>query len=1478
MADFAKLILAAETGDLKRAQAELDKVAKSADRAEQGVKKSSKGMADGFARAQQAASSFGLAMSAAITAPLLALGASSIRYAADLTEVQGKFNVVFGSLAESTSQWAGQTSDAMNRSRTDFMAYASGFQDLLVPMGFTREKAAELSKQFVELGVDVASFNNASDPEAINALRSAIVGSSEPMLRFGVDTRAARVEQELLAMGINKSYQEATEQEKVIARLNIALSMSADAIGDAERTAGSLTNQMKGMNADLKTVGETIGLILVPYAQEAVTALRGLTDWFTNLSPATQEIIVRLGAVAAAIGPLLLGVSGLMMVAKPLVAVLGAGGVSGALGALGTAATGPIGLTIIALTALGLAFFKVRDMANEYGEAVRIAADKSASAEVKLLGLQKSLLAMQGSGLDVGKNLAIVNQRLAELEVQSLATARGIKLNGAEVSTVAAMYLKAQSQIGGTTKTLEEFIGGMKEATVATGGYVATAEELEAAKKRGEALDKQAAELRRELMSDLDIMAEKVGIYTTLLGTKRIKQDEFNEAVKRLTFEQWEKSLLDSSKALREADALSLQLGGTIDGMSEKSFDELAVSVRGLVGEIERQFGSLGNASAAVLAEIGALFDMLRERHLKEFNKFIKDEILPSMEEWGKATGPLADEALANFALIDEALEGLFTKLPELANFTAVQAAFNSLSTQGTAELVALSANAEKVFRTIKDSGIANATQLMEAEKAMLEARKAVALAVGVDLTREEQKRLDALLAMYGSHTDEMSQFAIQAARNIQTAFADFLFNPFEGGLKKLFSNFSATLRRMAAEMAASKLGDALFGKDGKGGGILSGLGSKLGGVLSGLGSKLGGMLGGVGKSIGGALSSVLGAASSFIPVIGPLIGAAVGAFLPKIGSALFGGKFKTTDAGLQLGLGSAGVTGSSFEEQHRKGGLFRGSKDRTLITALDATTAQGFQDAYDSIIDSAQVVFAGIGADIDRSVLESVRVAGLKISAEGKSEAEIQALIDQWFESLNAAVVGAAAESAGALSLLALARDGETASQAIMRLGSQIQGVNDVLAVMGTTLLSVSVDGAAFADNMVLLAGGVDALASGVGEFVEHFHSEERKFERLQGDLTAAFAALGLEIPATRDAVAALVDGLDLTTEAGQRAFVAITGASTSLKSFFSSLETQAAAAAEAAAASARAAEEARAAEAAAAAQRIQESRTGTDAALGALRESIGARKAALQRERDEAAKAVQETAAVSQQVNQSALSAAQAALSALTPELQAISSATSSLRSSIAGGEARARAEALATVRRALETGNLAGAGEAAGIAARVESGSFSTAADFRREQARTLALLGQLELEGEKQVDQAEAAVRAIQAQTSVVERAASVASVQASSQFDDEMAALDKQLAEAEEQVNLLRGIETGVLSMAEALASFRSAIEVERGLESGRQPTLPQHRGQEREATTRMENTLRSIEEYSRTTARTNTRLLGIDDRRRREEVLAAEVV
>jgi tape measure domain-containing protein len=97
------------------------------------------------------------------------------------------------------------------------------------------------------------------------------------------------------------------------------------------------------------------------------------------------------------------------------------------------------------------------------------------------------------------------------------------------------------------------------------------------------------------------------------------------------------------------------------------------------------------------------------------------------------------------------------------------------------------------------------------------------------------QDELEDALTKNDEFAKFLEQVSIQAARNMQSAFADFLFDPFKDGLDGLRQAFSDTLRRMAAEALSAEV----FRIMGEGLRSASGGGSGGGGFLDFIGSAL---------------------------------------------------------------------------------------------------------------------------------------------------------------------------------------------------------------------------------------------------------------------------------------------------------------------------------------------------------------------------------------------------------------------------------------------------------------------------------------------------------------------------------------------------------------------------------------------------------------------------------------------------------------
>lgn len=255
----------------------------------------------------------------------------SVKAAGDAAEIENKFQAVFKDQAAGAAQFADELGEAVGRSTTELKQMLSTVQDTFVPMGFARKEAAQFSEELTTLAIDVASFNNAADADVMRDFQSALVGNHETVRRYGIVITQARLEQELLRMGMAESIQDATEQQKVLARLNIIMAGTADAHGDAAKTAGSFNNQLKATRAALRETVETLGEAYLPAIRDAVA---GIGDWLrTNEEwlATNQELIASLTKVA-------LGLTGLVVLAPKLMATVTA--LKALLGVVGGATLG----------------------------------------------------------------------------------------------------------------------------------------------------------------------------------------------------------------------------------------------------------------------------------------------------------------------------------------------------------------------------------------------------------------------------------------------------------------------------------------------------------------------------------------------------------------------------------------------------------------------------------------------------------------------------------------------------------------------------------------------------------------------------------------------------------------------------------------------------------------------------------------------------------------------------------------------------------------------------------------------------------------------------------------------------------------------------------------------------------------------------------------------------------------------------------
>lgn len=155
-----------------------------------------------------------------------------------------------------------------------------------------------------------------------------------------------------------------------------------DLLKDMENSAGGTDEAFEKVNDttgnrlaisfnELKNAGIQMGDALAPVVEALAEGIQALAGWFSSLDEDTQKNVVTFGLIAAAVGPLLIGIGQLIFFGGQAITMLGglaggstaaAGATTGLTGAIGLL-TGPVALGALAVALVGLMTY-VGDSSN----------------------------------------------------------------------------------------------------------------------------------------------------------------------------------------------------------------------------------------------------------------------------------------------------------------------------------------------------------------------------------------------------------------------------------------------------------------------------------------------------------------------------------------------------------------------------------------------------------------------------------------------------------------------------------------------------------------------------------------------------------------------------------------------------------------------------------------------------------------------------------------------------------------------------------------------------------------------------------------------------------------------------------------------------------------------------------------------------------------------------------------------------------
>lgn len=200
------------------------------------------------------------------------------------------FTVSMGEYADEAKAYAEKVSDVMGIDPSEWMRNQGVFMTLATGFGVAGDRAYTMSQNLTQLGYDLSSFFNIPYEDALQKLQSGISGELEPLRRLGFDLSVARLQQEALNLGINKSVDSMTQAEKAELRYYAIMTQVTSAQGDMSRTMSSTANQIRILQSSVTQLERSLGNVFIPllnkilpYAIAFVNVIKSIVDIVADL-------------------------------------------------------------------------------------------------------------------------------------------------------------------------------------------------------------------------------------------------------------------------------------------------------------------------------------------------------------------------------------------------------------------------------------------------------------------------------------------------------------------------------------------------------------------------------------------------------------------------------------------------------------------------------------------------------------------------------------------------------------------------------------------------------------------------------------------------------------------------------------------------------------------------------------------------------------------------------------------------------------------------------------------------------------------------------------------------------------------------------------------------------------------------------------------------------------------------------------------
>ena len=235
---------------------------------------------------------------------------------------------------------------SLGMTEQQYKSNATSLSTFLGNMGFANEEISNMSGRAMELAADLGALADVPVDQAMGDFKSALMGNYEALDKYGINISAATLENSEYVQSLGKSWNQLSDNEKMMAVYNEVMKQSANAQGLAKQESESFGSQMRLLK---ESIGETVGQLgdaLLPILEPIVSKMQEVVEkvskWIQENPKLAQAILIVVGAVGA-----LLAIAGPIVMAIGMASVAMAGFSMASLPVIGTIAAIVAGITLL---------------------------------------------------------------------------------------------------------------------------------------------------------------------------------------------------------------------------------------------------------------------------------------------------------------------------------------------------------------------------------------------------------------------------------------------------------------------------------------------------------------------------------------------------------------------------------------------------------------------------------------------------------------------------------------------------------------------------------------------------------------------------------------------------------------------------------------------------------------------------------------------------------------------------------------------------------------------------------------------------------------------------------------------------------------------------------------------------------------------------------------------------------------------------